>query len=153
MTNDDDALLAELRSLLARTEPVPPEVTEFANAALGWRRLDAELAELLTDSALETGPALTRSAGEARWLTFRTDEITIDVQVKTANGAHTLLGRLEPPLGGASVEVQGSDGETVADTTADDSGRFKLTLSSGGRIRLRVSGAERAPLETSWLSL
>jgi hypothetical protein len=153
VTDRDDALLGELRSLLARTDAVPAEVTEFANAALGWRRLDAELAELLADSALEGGPALTRADGDARWLTFRTEEMTIDVQATTADGTHTLLGRIDPPLAATTVEVQGGDGETVASTTADDAGRFKLVLDRGGRIRLRVAGRGRPPVETSWLSL
>ena len=153
MTHEDDPLLGELRSLLARTDPVPAEVTEFATAALGLRRLDAELAELLADSALETGAAVTRADGDARWLTFRTDEVTIDVQVKSDGGAYTLLGRLEPPHGGAAVDVQAGDGETLASTTADEAGRFKLVLARGGRIRLRVAGPGRPPVETSWLSL
>src|SRR5439155_25447419 len=35
-----DELLDELRSVLARADAAPAEVTEFAKAALGWRRLD-----------------------------------------------------------------------------------------------------------------
>ena len=39
--------------LFAEVDPVPPLVIETAKASLGWRRLDADLAELLSDSALE----------------------------------------------------------------------------------------------------
>ena len=49
---DDDALLAELAGILARVDPVPGEVTLAARSALAWRSMDAELAELLHDSAL-----------------------------------------------------------------------------------------------------
>jgi hypothetical protein len=60
----DDPLVAELRTLVARVDPVPPLVTQVAKAALGWRRLDADLAELLSDSALETEAlALARGPG------------------------------------------------------------------------------------------
>ena len=49
----DERLADELRALVAPSTPCPAEVEAFAKAALGWRRLDADLAELLSDSALE----------------------------------------------------------------------------------------------------
>ena len=71
--SDDDRLLGELRRLVSRVDPVPDEVTAYAKAALGWRRIDAELAELLSDSVLEPDSlAITRGDGsQARRLTFR----------------------------------------------------------------------------------
>ena len=51
MDDPDDTLVSELREYFARVDPVPPLVTEAAKAALGWRRLDADLAELLSDSS------------------------------------------------------------------------------------------------------
>ena len=68
MTGRDrsEEVLRELRSLVDEVDPVPAEVTAFAKAALGWRRIDADLAELLSDSALEPETAaLTRSGGGA----------------------------------------------------------------------------------------
>ena len=59
-------LLAELRLLANDVDPVPPEVTAFADAALGWRRIDAELAELLSDSLLESRAAALTRSGVAR---------------------------------------------------------------------------------------
>jgi hypothetical protein len=150
-------LLDELRAVLARVDPAPPEVAEFAKAAIGWRRLDADLAELLADSALETeSAALTRSgASLARSLTFRAADLAIDVEIRADGESRILLGQLAPPPAAATVEVQGDDGSVVASVEADALGRFRVTLEAGGRLRLRVLRRDPpgTPVETSWLSL
>jgi hypothetical protein len=144
----DDELFDELRSVLRRTDPVPAEVTDFAKAALGWRRLDAELAELLVDSALDSeAPALARGGG-GRSLTFRTDDLTIDVEIQDGH----LLGQLAPPAV-ARVELQGEDGTVAATADADALGRFRVELGGEGRLRLRVMRPGGTPVETSWFSL
>jgi len=155
---DPDAqLFDELRSVLNRVDPTPPEVTEFAKAALGWRRLDADLAELLADSALETeSTALTRSGGAStRWLTFRGADLAIDVEVNAEGTARALLGQLAPAPVAATVEVQSADGTVVASVATDALGRFRIRLDSGGRVRLRVLRTDPPgpPVETSWLSI
>lgn len=153
----DKELVAHLRSVLGRVDPVPSEVSDFARAALGWRRLDADLAELLADSALETeSTTLTRSgSGGGRWLTFRAADLAIDVEVVTDGAVSILLGQLAPPPVEATVEVQAADGTVAASGEADSLGRFRLALEVGGRVRLRVLRRDppRAPVETSWLSL
>jgi hypothetical protein len=150
-------LLDELSSVLNRVDPAPPEVTEFATAALGWRRLDADLAELLADSALETeSEALTRSGGsDGRWLTFRAADLAIDVEIRVDGEVRTLLGQLTPPLVAATVEVQAADGSVAAAAESDSLGRFRLTLEAGGRVRLRILRNDQPtpPVETSWLSI
>ena len=148
----DDELLDDLRDIFRRTDPVPPEVTEFAQAALGWRRLDADLAELLADSALETNAALAR-CGDGRWLTFRADDLTIDVEIQTDGDARTLLGQLAPPPLAATVEVQSTDGKVVGSAESDELGRFRLSLAAGGHLRLRVLREGVSPVETSWFSV
>jgi hypothetical protein len=156
--NDPHAeLLAELRSVLGRVDPVPTDVTQFAQAALGWRRLDADLAELLADSALETdSTALTRSgAPGSRWLTFQAADLVIDVEIRTDGASRTLLGQLAPAPAAATVEVQASDGSVTTSAATDALGRFRLTFEADGRVRLRVlrSGPPAAPVETSWLTV
>lgn len=152
----DHEIERRLRTVIDRADPVPLTVTEFAKAALGWRRLDVELAELLADSALDSDlAALTRGEGDGgRWLTFRTDELTIEVEVRSEGSTRLLLGQITPPAA-ASVEVQSSDAEVLAETKTDRQGRFRVDLDASGRIRLRVLRGEpgAAPIETSWLSL
>ena len=55
----DEALIEQLRTAFG-AEAAPASVTEAAKAALTWLRVDAELAELLSDSALDAEPALAR---------------------------------------------------------------------------------------------
>jgi len=148
MPDPDDELFDELRSVLRRTDPVPAEVTDFAKAALAWRRLDAELAELLEDSVLDEAAALTRGGG-SRSLTFRTDGLTIDVGIQDGQ----LLGQLAPPPATATVELQNEDGEVAATADADLLGRFRLEIGGEGRCRLRVVAPAGRAVETSWFSL
>jgi hypothetical protein len=152
----DDSLVEELRALLGRADPVPHDVTEFAQAALGWRRLDAELAELLADSALDTDTAaLTRSGEGGRWLSFRSPDLAIEVEIQSEADVHSVLGQLEPAPAQATIEVQAADGTVLAAAEADELGRFRLRLAAGGRVRLRVLRRDPAgaPVESSWLTL
>lgn len=149
----DRKLLDELRRVVTEIDPVPPEVTAFAKAALGWRRVDAELAELLADSALDAealagvrgGPA------RARAVTFGAAELTIEVEIEPVDVGLVLLGQLAPPRA-AAVEAQRDDGSVAAAGEADTFGRFRIELAAGGRIRLRIVSGD-AVVETSWLSL
>jgi hypothetical protein len=144
-----DELFEELRSVLHRTDPVPAEVTDFAKTALGWRRLDAELAELLEDSALEAeAPALARGTAGVRSLTFRSDELTIDVEVQPG----MLLGQLAPATA-ATIELQVENGTVAATAESDALGRFRLPLEGEGRFRLRVLRPGASAVETSWFSI
>jgi hypothetical protein len=152
----DDLMMAELRAFLAEADPVPPLVVETAKASLGWRRLDADLAELLSDSALVEEPiALSRGTeAPARSVTFSAAGLTIDIEVHPDDGGRTLLGALSPPLAG-TVEIQRM-GEAPVSTDADRLGRFRVRLPAGGPIRLRVLGGEadaRPPVETSWITV
>ena len=110
MTEDrgeHDPLLDELRALFAQDDPVPPLVSEAARAALGWRRLDAELAELCGDSALDSR-ALALARGDAATLrsaSFSSGVVTIDVEFHGEGADRTMLGQLSPPVR-ARVEVQ-----------------------------------------------
>jgi hypothetical protein len=146
----NDELLDELRTVLRRTDPVPAEVTDFAKAALGLRRLDADLAELLEDSALESeSPALARGTADVRSLTFRSADLTIDVDIQ----GDMLLGQLAPPPPAATVELQLENGHVAASADADTLGRFRLALAGDGRFRLRVLRQGTSVVETSWFSL
>jgi hypothetical protein len=152
---DDDALEQELSELLGRADPMPPTVMEAGRAALGWRRLDAELAELLADSALGSGElALARGAEvPVRSVTFGTGRRAIDLDIDVHGERRTLRGQLSPPVQ-ATIEVQRQDGTTLASVTADGFGRFVAELPSAGTIRLRLSGdPELGSIETAWITV
>jgi hypothetical protein len=152
----DDVLVAELRGIVEQLDPVPPQVTAAAKAALGWRRLDAELAELLTDSSLETGElALARgSAAPLRSASFGASQLTIDIEIHVEGASRIVLGQLSPPST-ATVKAQRADQAIVASTRADSLGRFRVELPQGGPVRLVITSAGAGPptTETSWISL
>jgi hypothetical protein len=52
--SEDDQLEHELRRLAAGLDPAPPELVQAAADAFSWRNIDAELAELVFDSLLNT---------------------------------------------------------------------------------------------------
>jgi hypothetical protein len=150
-----EELLDDLRRLAREVDPVPNEVTSFAKAALGWRRIDSELAELLSDSALDPAWASLARSGvaRARSVTFRAEDLEIDLSIEEDGPGLVLLGQLAPP-GPADVEVQRDDSSVPASETADELGRFRIALTEGGRIRLRVlREAPASPIETSWIGI
>ena len=60
-----DALEARLRGIVSHLDGVPPLVDEGARAAFGWRTIDADLAELMRDSADELAESRISSAKSA----------------------------------------------------------------------------------------
>jgi hypothetical protein len=148
-----EELIEQLRRLAGEVDPVPNKVTLYAKAALGWRRIDAELAELLTDSALDSETlAPTRSGQKSRVISFRSTDLEINVEVRPTDTGLLLLGQLAPPSK-ATIEVQKDDGSEAAAVDADDLGRFRAELARNGRIRLRVIRDAHPNVETSWISL
>ncbi|MBV8220480.1 MAG: hypothetical protein JO325_18605 [Solirubrobacterales bacterium] len=152
----DELLIGELQSFFAEVDGVPPLVTETAKASLGWRRLDADLADLLSDSALhEEAFALARGTeAPARAVTFSSIGLTIDIEVHVDDESRTLLGQLSPPAP-ATVEIQRMAEESLS-AKADRLGRFRVRLPGAATIRLRVLSADGepgAPVETSWITV
>lgn len=152
----DERLVAELRELFAQADPVPSLVTEVAKASLGWRRLDAELAELLTDSVLEADSLATARGGEAvRSVTFGTGAKTLDVEVHSDGERRALLGQIAPPAS-ACIEIQSAERAPLARVQSDDLGRFAAQLPAGGLVRmivLRAGPGSSAQFETSWITI
>jgi hypothetical protein len=154
--NPDELLMGELRAFFAEVDPVPPLMIETAKASLGWRRLDADLAELLSDSVLEEEAfALARGSGApARAVTFSSGELTIDIEVHVDDPGRMLLGQLSPPAP-SRIEIQTMT-DAVIPAQADRLGRFRVRLPDGGSIRVRVlDGDDRPgpPVETSWITV
>ena len=151
----DEALVDELRDLFAQTDPVPPIVTEAAKASLSWRRLDAELAELLNDSALEEG-SLAGARGEApiRSVSFSARAKTIDLEIHLEGEQRVLLGQIAPPVR-SQIEIQTPDSDRATTAQSDELGRFRARLPAGGLIRLIIEdGAEAGPkIATSWITI
>ncbi len=160
MTSQNDAehdpLLDELRALFAHSDPVPPLVTETAKASLGWRRLDADLAELLADSLDVESYAGVRGGARLRSISFAADALTIDIEIRGDGAQQTLLGALSPPTE-TTVEIQTASDPHPAKLRSDQLGRFRTTVAVGSSIRLRVATGDPGQasnwIETSWISV
>jgi hypothetical protein len=153
--SDDDALLARLRAEAARRDPVPPELIEAGRASFDWRRVDAELAELLFDSD-EEKKALSgvRGGGGVRSLTFEASSLTVelDVELVATPDRRRIVGQLVPPRE-ARVEIRHKAG--VVELDVDESGRFVVEPIPTGRmsLRCRVAAPATTHIETAWVSI
>ncbi|WP_435205014.1 hypothetical protein [Micromonospora sp. bgisy143] len=145
---DDAALTAELGAALREGASVPEELLTAARAAFAWRNVDAEvaLAELTFDSACDAAPALIRSAGSTRTLSFRSAVVTLEIEVTDAG----IVGQLSPPRGGR-VSAQTASG-TYAEAPVDAVGFFSLDAPPPGPVRLRAHTDDYS-VATTWVSL
>jgi hypothetical protein len=148
----DDALIEQLRTAMSAEMP-PARVTEAAKAALTWLRVDAELAELLSDSALESEPALARGAAVVRSVSFSAGETIVELEVHPDGERRTLLGQLSPAAQ-RPISIQHADGSESASAMSDELGRFRITLETGGTVRLRISDDQAdTAIETAWIPI
>lgn len=153
MIDEDDELVAELRTLFEATDPVPGHVVEAAEASLTWRTIDAELAELVADSAeaplvgVRSHPSPTGS----RLLTFEGNGLVVEVEVNTLGDTRRLLGQLVPPRA-AEVEVRWPGGSIVDST--DEVGHFSADAIPGGPVSLVCRFTDTGTsVATSWISI
>jgi hypothetical protein len=158
MTPDDEndereeaELLAELGRVISRVDPVPPELLAIAEASLVVHTIDADLAALTYDSAVDAGGgALVRGAPVTRMLTFETPELTIELEAIAVGPRRRLVGQLVPPQA-ADIEVRHRGG--VAETGADEIGRFIVAGVEPGPVSLRcrtLGAGVPAVVDTDW---
>ncbi|MFI9611611.1 hypothetical protein ACIHCM_07955 [Streptomyces sp. NPDC052023] len=142
---DGGPLEEELRGAAAVLDPVPAQLRRLAVDAFALHDLDARLAELTFDSLVDAIPV--RGVTDApRMLTFRSGDLTVDVEV-TAQG---LMGQLLPPQP-ARIEVLGGPQPAVPDTlTADAMGRFAGNVAPSGPFALRLRAGGEVVV-TEWL--
>ena len=142
----DDELLMLLGDALGLADPVPPVVTEYAKAGFGWRTIDADLAELVFDSATEELVGV-RSDDDTRQVTFRAPGVEIEVAVMS-EGARRIIGQLVPPQQ-AEIEMR-FDGTSLT-TTSDGLGRFTFQDVPTGPISLRCVLEGDQTVQTDWV--
>lgn len=140
----DDELLAELREAVAEAGLVTDRQREAARAAFTWRTVDAELAELLHDSALEV--AAVRGDDSARTLSFASGPLTLEVEVEGDVVRGQVVGATVQ-----SVLMQRSiaDDEPLV---VDPSGFFRLDGVAPGPVRFVVQAGDWT-LTSPWVAL
>jgi hypothetical protein len=143
---NDNELESALRRLFQDVDQPPQTAREAANAALGWRAVHAELAQLTADSGRE----LTHlRGGPPRLLTFAGRLLLIELEVSPADDATLLLGQLDPPQS-AEVTVEAATGPRT--TYADEHGRFIAVALTDGwtRVAVGLPGQGTEPVRTEW---
>src|SRR5262249_16841131 len=141
----DDELLAAVKDL--SDSQVPFGASDMPMELFSWRTVDAELAALTADSALEA-PAGVRAASQARTLTFTTHDVQVVVQITERAGQRQMLGQLVP---GRPAQVLVRQGGLVRTVEADGLGRFVINdLELRGPLSLRCSWSEGA-VTTDWV--
>jgi len=133
---NDEMILARLRMAAEVCEPVPTEVLQAARDAFAWRLIDAELAELVADSALELAYAGTRGGWEPRIVTFEVPGgIALELEACCDGRAVHLVGQVTPARAG-TAEVQHSGGNIAV--PVDGVGRFAARGICRGPMRVRL---------------
>lgn len=145
-TYDDDRILELLAGALTQADPVPEHVTEAARESFTWRTIDAELAELVYDSAGQEAVGV-RGAETTRQVTFRAPGIEIEVMVMS-DGVRRLVGQLVPPQQ-ATIELRA--GASVREAVTDSLGRFSFPDVSTGPAQISVETADGAKVVTDWI--
>ena len=145
----DEQLLDDLRRVLDAVETPPPVSVALAEAALGWRDLDIELAELVHDSTVDGSEALVRGdAHERRVLSFSSGRAHIEVEY--ADGR--LVGQVVPA---EVVEVQLYRGSGIRSTvTTDEFGTFAIADVAPGPLALVCRAGDGTwSVRTSWTAV
>jgi hypothetical protein len=150
--DDDQELLAALREAAEVADPVPAAVSDAAQASLTWLRVDAELAELVEDSA---GAALAgvRSEQASRLVSFSAGPVTIDMEIVMSGESRRLIGQLTP-TGAGELEVRHADTRSATTVPVDDLGRFTADRVEPGLVSLVTTPPGAAtPVATTWLHI
>ena len=150
MSDRDDELERRLRALATEADPPPELVVESAKAAFALRDLDAELAELVADSAVDDPAVLTRAVvSDVRMLSFECGDVVVELDVE----ADPLSRRVR--LSGLAVGAVGvvtlvrSDGRSTVDL--GDGGRFVADDVEPGPLRLELTTPDGRRVTTSWI--
>jgi hypothetical protein len=144
MTDPDDDLLAELRRIAARVDPVPDDVVAAAKSAIAWRTIDAELLELVDDAPL----AGVRGGGDvATLLSFRGPGLAVEIEILVVGRRRRIDGQLVPGQPGR-VEVHQRAGRV--EVAADEAGRFSAGDLAPGPVSLRCQAPAGHWVETDW---
>lgn len=150
MSESADELFGRLKRVARRMDPVPREVVTAARASASWQNIDAELAELVYDSVLESDLAGVRGGAATRQLTFETTGLSLDVEVATDPAR--LNGQVSPPQE-TDIQVRHTGGSFTV--RSDALGHFRIAALPAGPISFTCQPAGRggAAAHTDWVVL
>jgi hypothetical protein len=147
----DEELFERLRTVVEEIDPMPELLLASARAAFGLRRLDAELAELVRDSAEEERGALiaVRGEGDARLISFETGQIAVELQVTERGIVRDLVAQISGvDIGTAEVETPSSRYPAELEDSV-----ISVDGVPAGHLRIHVHTAQGRDLVTSWVRI
>jgi hypothetical protein len=146
-TPSDDELVARLSRIAALTDPVPELLLAAARDAFGLRELDARVADLVRDSAIDLPATAVRGPGP-RMLSFESGDIAVECEITAHLSRRDVFGQL---VGGeASLLDAQVAGEEAVTVSVDADGCFGVRDLPAGPVRLRCPLADGTTLVTSW---
>lgn len=149
ITREDQEILADLRAGLEQSDPVPADVAEFARAALTWRDIDAELAELDFDSSDQDQELSgVRSAVTARMLSFQVGGWMVDVEYDDPTGR--LIGAVSPQ---EAFTVELHTAGAFYTVPSDEVGRFTAEGVGRGPLAMVLRFENGQVIKTQWVVL
>ena len=148
---DDEELMAELAAAVEEEAAVSDRRRAAAKAAFTWRTVDAELAELLHDSALDVGAAVRSGSDGPRMLSFRRAAVTLEVEIDGESVLGEVIDEHEDDASPATVTLQRPDADDRT-VEADASGFFRFEEVGPGSVRFVVARAGWS-LTTPWATI
>jgi hypothetical protein len=146
----DEDLIRRLRRIAAEADPVPDSLYVAARAAFALRDLDARVAELVRDSALDA-PLITVRAhqdSDARMLSFEGADTVIECEITVRGGTRDISGQVS---GGTATSVAAEvAGQPPLRAEVGAHGFFTVRGLPPGPFRLKCQLADGALVATSW---
>jgi hypothetical protein len=155
----EDALLERLRAAARRFDPVPEDAVLSARASMAHLRLDAELAELVLDSAEHDRElvGVRSEAASARQLTFNAGGFEVEVEIVDEGDRCRIVGQCLPS-GAVTVTVRchardrsGPRSANATEATTDELGRFTAEVPPVPFSLRCVWPGTGMAVETSWV--
>lgn len=144
----DDELMDRLGAIAVVADPPPPALADAARTLFGLGRLDAELAELVRDSA-ETLELAIRADGDDRLLSFEAGAATVEMQVSERADRRDVVAHV------SGITLESAAVETLAGPRSlqVDDGVLIVRDLTAGPLRLRLTPLTGAAIVTSWVSI
>ena len=148
MTDGIDRLEERLRRVAREADPVTDAVLENARAAFTLRDLDAELAELVADSAVDDGVPTRAGTDDVRMLSFAASGVSVelDADPDPHDGGVKVTGLVSGARDSLTVVRQGSR----AEVSLGADGRFAFRVDRGP-LRLELTAADGRRVVTAWI--
>lgn len=152
--DDDAVLVTRLQNMFSVHDAPPASAIEQAQRLFSLRSLDAELATLVADSAVD-GMAVAVRGGVvdgARLLTFETAELAIELEVSGTGRVRRVVGQLVPG-GPATIEARqpASPGPRLVE--ADERGRFEFDGLAPEPLSLTWRRRGSRAVMTQWIGI